>query len=60
MVALGIRVATAEGGSGRSNLQLAALGGVPTTSSYVPISACRIVQTLPVNLTFTDGVTRSF
>lgn len=57
---LGIGMATAESGNGRSNLQLATLGGVPTMSSYVPISACRIVQTLPVNLTFTDGVTRSF
>lgn len=29
-------------------------------SWYMPISACRIVATLPVDGTFTHGVTRSF
>ena len=51
---------TGAGPGGTVAVDLAAAGPTPSESIYVPISACRIVNTGPAGLPFADGTTRTF
>lgn len=51
---------TGSGPGGTVAVDVAAAGPSPSESVYVPISACRIVNTGPAGLPFADGTTRLF